>query len=202
MLTDGSGIQWPVNAQFPTGTERLYTDGTFNTSSDYCEEYGHDLETGASVEPSEYKAQDPKGKAWLKPAEYSPPSEQTDDKYPLLLTTGRLVYHFHTRTKTGRTPELNAAAPEPFVQLSAADAEARGIGDGDAVTVRSRRGSVSARARIGDIESGSVFIPFHYGYWDAESGYQRAANELTMTAWDPVSKQPYFKYAAVQVDRA
>jgi anaerobic selenocysteine-containing dehydrogenase len=112
------------------------------------------------------------------------------------------VYHFHTRTKTGRAPELNEAAPEPFVQLSAADAEARGIKEGDAVTVKSRRGSVSARARVGDIEPGSVFVPFHYGYFDAESRHQRAANELTMTAWDPVSKQPYFKYAAVQVERS
>src|SRR5436305_13688272 len=118
MLSAGSGIQWPVNEKFPTGAERLYTDGTFNTAAEYCEEYGHDLATGAGNEPQQYKAQDPKGKAWLKAADYSPPAEQPDDRYPMLLTTGRVVYHFHTRTKTGRSPELQGAAPEPFVELA------------------------------------------------------------------------------------
>jgi ferredoxin-nitrate reductase len=56
-------------------------------------------------------------------------------------------------------------------------------------------------ARIGDIIPGHVFIPFHYGYWD-ESGRSRAANELTITEWDPVSKQPHFKYAAVSIQKA
>jgi ferredoxin-nitrate reductase len=124
-----------------------------------------------------------------------------DDAYPLLLTTGRLVYHFHTRTKTARAPELDAAAPEGFVQLSDADAADLGVSEGDRVQVSSRRGSVVAPARIGDIEPGTIFIPFHYGYWDAEPGKERAANELTMTAWDPVSRQPLFKYAAVKVER-
>jgi ferredoxin-nitrate reductase len=201
-LRDGSGIQWPVTDEYPNGRERLYTDGVFNTSSEYCEEYGHDLATGASVEPAQYKAKDPKGKAWLKDAEYEPPSEQPDNRFPLLLTTGRVVYHWHTRTKTGRVAELNEAAPDGFIQLSEADANERGISEGDMVKVTSRRGSVSAPARLGDIEPGMVFVPFHYGYWDEDNGHDRAANELTMTAWDPVSKQPYFKYSAVQVERA
>jgi ferredoxin-nitrate reductase len=201
-LTDASGIQWPVNDDFPDGAERLYTDGRFNTSADYCEEYGHDLTTGASIEPDQYKKADPKGKAWIKPAEYEPPSETPDDHYPLLLTTGRSVYHWHTRTKTGRVPELQSAAPEAWVQLASADAQSLGIAEGDRVRVTSRRGSVTAPARVGDIEAGTVFIPFHYGYWDEEAGHERAANELTLTAWDPVSKQPYFKYAAVKVEKA
>jgi anaerobic selenocysteine-containing dehydrogenase len=200
-LSEGSGIPWPVNAENPDGAERLYTDGKFNTAADYCEEYGHDLTTGASITPETYKNTDPKGKAWIKAADYEPPAEMPDDAYPLLLTTGRLVYHFHTRTKTARTPQLDTAAPDVFVQLSHADAADLGILQGDRVRVSSRRGSVVGPARIGNIEPGSVFIPFHYGYWDAEPGTERAANELTMTAWDPVSRQPLFKYAAVRVEK-
>jgi anaerobic selenocysteine-containing dehydrogenase len=78
---------------------------------DYCETYGHDLITGAAHTQEEYKALNPKGKAFLKGAEYVPPYEMPDDDYPLWLTTGRLVYHFHTRTKTGRSKALNDAAP-------------------------------------------------------------------------------------------
>jgi ferredoxin-nitrate reductase len=201
-LSEGSGIQWPVNEQFPDGAERLYTDGKFNTSADYCEEYGHDLTTGASVEADKYKKDDPNGRALIKAAEYEPPSEAPDDHFPMLLTTGRVVYHFHTRTKTGRVPELQGAAPDSFVQIADSDATSLGIAEGDLVRVSSRRGSVTAAARVGDIEPGMVFIPFHYGYWDSADGTERAANELTLTAWDPVSKQPYFKYAAVKVERA
>jgi anaerobic selenocysteine-containing dehydrogenase len=68
------------------------------------------------------------------------------------------------------------------------------------VEVESRRGKLRARARVGDIEPGCVFAPFHYGYWD-DDGRPRAANELTLTTWDPVSKQPQFKCAAVRVRR-
>jgi anaerobic selenocysteine-containing dehydrogenase len=66
------------------------------------------------------------------------------------------------------------------------------------IEVESRRGKLRAPARLGEIEPGTVFVPFHYGYWDAD-GRPRAANELTLTAWDPVSKQPQFKCAAVRV---
>jgi ferredoxin-nitrate reductase len=134
---------------------------------------------------------------------YSPPLEEPDDKYPFRLTTGRVVYHWHTRTKTARSVELQDAEPEAFVELSKQDAERLGIQDGDPVEVASRRGSVRAPARVGPILPGHVFIPFHYGYWDegGDDEHARAANELTITAWDPVSKQPYFKYAAVQVHK-
>jgi len=201
MLSEGSGIQWPVNEQFPRGTERLYNDGVFNTSADYCEEYGHDLTTGGGIEPAQYKATDPKGKAILKGADYEPPTEKPDSDYPMLLTTGRVVYHFHTRTKTAHAPELQAAAPDAFVELADDDAARLGIADGDMVRVTSRRGSVVAPARLGGIEPGLVFIPFHYGYWDGIDE-PRAANELTITGWDAVSKQPHFKYAAVKVEKA
>jgi ferredoxin-nitrate reductase len=205
-LTGDSGIQWPCNEQYPDGKERLYTDGVFNTSADYCETYGHDLVTGAEVTPEEYKANDPKGKAIIKAADYIPPTEEPDQHYPLWLSTGRVVYHFHTRTKTGRSSALNEAARDPFVQISDEDAEHYGIASGDLVEVESRRGKVVAPAKVGDILAGHLFIPFHYGYWDATghgiangNGHHRAANELTITDWDPVSKQPHFKYAAVRI---
>ena len=86
--------------------------------------------------------------------------------------------------------------------LDARDAKRLGVREGDLVEVASRRGTVRAPARVGGIEPGHVFIPFHYGYWDQGGDeHRRAANELTVTAWDPVSKQPYFKFAAVSVQR-
>lgn len=199
-LTGGSGIQWPCTADAPEGTERLYTDGVFMTAAEACESYGHDLATGAAVLPDKYKAYDPAGKALIKAADYRPPDEQPDAKYPFWLTTGRIVYHFHTRTKTGRSKALNDAAPEPFVEIAASDAQRLGIADGDMAKVTSRRGRVEVRARVADIKPGTVFIPFHYGSMDA--GGATAANELTITAWDPVSKQPYLKFAAVAIGKA
>jgi anaerobic selenocysteine-containing dehydrogenase len=199
-LTGGSGIQWPCNDQYPDGKERLYTDGMFNTSTDRCETYGHDLQTGAAITQEEHRAHNPLGKAVIKAAEYMPPKEEPDAAYPFWLTTGRDVYHFHTRTKTGRSAALCAAAPDAYIQISAQDAEKMGIAEGDMVEVESRRGKVQAPARIGDILPGHVFVPFHYGYWDHGQGeHKRAANELTITAWDPVSKQPHFKYASVRL---
>jgi anaerobic selenocysteine-containing dehydrogenase len=87
------------------------------------------------------------------------------------------------------------------VQISKEDAARYGIAEGDMVEVESRRGKVIEPARIGDIIPGHVFIPFHYGYWD-NPGRSRAANELTLTEWDPVSKQPQFKFSAVKIKKA
>jgi anaerobic selenocysteine-containing dehydrogenase len=193
-------VQWPCNAENPTGRERQYEDGRFNTASEYCETYGHDLATGAAIKPEEYAAKDPKGRAVIKGAEYLPPPEEPDAEYPFLLTTGRLTHHFHTRTKTGRAAALNAAAPTAFVELSEADAANLGIGEGDLVEVRSRRGRVRVPARLGGIEPGVVFIPFHYGD-DGDDDAPTTANRLTLSGWDPVSKQPHFKFAAVAVER-
>lgn len=189
-LRGDSGVPWPCNAEHPEGAERLYTDKVFPTGAAVCRTYGHDLETGAAHTPEEYRANDPAGRALLKAAEYRSPLEEPDKLHPIFVTTGRVVYQFHTRTKTGRSPELRQAAPEPYAQLNERDAEALGIQDGDLVEVRSRWGTVRAPARVGGIEAGHVFLPFHYGYWDADGAHDRAANELTLTAWDPVSKQP------------
>jgi ferredoxin-nitrate reductase len=198
-----SGIRWPRREGETESPERLYSDFDFPSANAYCESYGHDLLTGASIGEEAYRALRTDGRALLKSAPYVGPHEQPDVEYPLQLTTGRSVFQFHTRTKTARSPELNAAAPEVWVELAREDAELRGVGDGDLVEVVSRRGRIVAPARLTDIRSGTVFTPFHYGYWDAAPGAEErrptAANELTQTEWDPVSKQPLFKSGAVQV---
>lgn len=142
------------------------------------------------------------GRAIIKTIHYKPPREQPDSNYPLWYTTGRVVHHFHTRTKTGRSKYLQAAEPEPYLQISDNDAIKYGhITTGDYVRVSSRRGEVIVKAKVGKIESGNVFIPFHYGYWDTHSDIMRAANELTFDGWDQVSKQPTLKFGCVRVEK-
>jgi anaerobic selenocysteine-containing dehydrogenase len=192
--------------QWPDATERLYTGGVFNTDPDYAETYGHDLRTGAANTEADARAKEPAGRAYLHAVDYEPSPEVAGDEHPLLLTTGRSVYHFHTRTKTGRAPELEAAAPEVWAELSERDAAAVGVGEGDRVRIESPRGALEAPVRLSGIREGVVFVPFHYGYWDRDAdgpgdGPGRAANELTLTSWDPVSKQPLFKVGAVRVTR-
>ncbi len=190
-LRGGSGIQW--------GGARLYEDGRFFAHPDSCETWGRDLLTGALLEETEYRAMNPYGKAILKACEYVPPPERPDADYPLQLNTGRTAFHFHTRTKTAKAPQLQAAAPEVWAELSPADARDRGLVEGDHVEVRAPRGAIRAQLRISRIREGVVFVPFHYGWWDRADGTSRAANELTITSWDPVSKQPLVKAGVAQV---
>lgn len=207
-LRGGSGIPWPCNEEYPDGRQRLYEDGRFSTDIGECETFGHDLLTGATVGPTRYKAMDPSGKALLKTADFTSAPETPDENYPLRFTTGRTAYHFHTRTKTGRSPQLQDAAPSAWVEISEHDAKRFEIAEGDIVRVASRRGEIRVPARISSVSIGTVFAPFHFGYWERqESGQARpedeptAANELTLTEWDPVSKQPQFKNAAVRIQR-
>ncbi|OBF30878.1 molybdopterin oxidoreductase [Mycobacterium sp. ACS1612] len=202
-LRGSGGIQWPCTDENAEGTERLYADGTFWARPDYCEAYGKDLITGAPLEPTEYRAMNPDGKAIIKAAEYLPPHEQPSSDRPFVLITGRTVYQFHTRTKTGRAPQLRDAAPDVWVEVSDSDASRLRIREGDLTEVCTARGTVSAKARISGIREGVLFLPFHYGYWDSrdDGSRDRAANELTITDWDPCSKQPIFKTAAAQLRR-
>ncbi|GLX21651.1 molybdopterin oxidoreductase family protein [Streptomyces lavendulae] len=202
-LRGPSGIQWPCHEGAPDGTERLYADGAAWAAPEDCETYGKDLLTGEPVGEERYRALNPGGKAVIKAAPYVPPEERPSAAYPFQLTTGRTLYHFHTRTKTGRTPELAGAAPDVWVEVSDADAARLGLGEGDLVDVSTRRGVLRGRLRIAGIRPGVLFVPFHYGYWDTPAGSApgpgapgRAANETTATAWDPVSKQPVFKTSA------
>jgi anaerobic selenocysteine-containing dehydrogenase len=201
-LRGGSGIQWPCNDEYPDGCERLYADGISWAQPDYCEAYGKDLVTGAPVEPTEYRAMNPDGKAIIKAAQYLPPHERPSKDYPFAVITGRTLYHFHTRTKTARAPQLQNAAPDVWMEISPADAHRLGVEEGDLVEVKTPRGCVRCAARISGVRDGVVFVPFHYGYFDADgSGHHRAGNELTLTDWDPASKQPIFKTAAARLRR-
>jgi anaerobic selenocysteine-containing dehydrogenase len=204
LLRGPTGIAWPCNSDAPGGTDRLYTDPVFPTTTEQCETYGHDLLTGAAVTEQEHRAMAPAGRAFLKGTPYTAAHEEPSEQFPLLFTTGRTVYQFHTRTKTGRSRSLNDAAPDAWVELSVADADRLGIAEGDLVRVESPRGGIQVRARVGQVMEGAVFAPFHYGPWDphqVRGADERAANELTMTVWDPVSKQPYFKTAACRVTK-
>jgi ferredoxin-nitrate reductase len=208
LLRERGGMQWPVTSEAPDGTERLYSDGMFNTGHDYCETYGHDLATGGAVTAQEHAAARGDGRARLKALPWTPPPEDPDSSYPLRLTTGRAVHHFHTRTKTGRVRTLAQAAPDAWVEIAAGDAQRSEVRDGELAVVESVRGRIVVAVRITDIKEGTVFVPFHYGDLDPvpdadeppqASARPRAANELTVTAWDPVSKQPTFKSGAVRV---
>ncbi|KAF7713009.1 Uncharacterized protein PECH_007245 [Penicillium ucsense] len=200
-LTGGSGIQWPCTDTYPNGKERLFDDGKFFTDIDYCEDFGHDLETGAPLTRSQYESLNPAGRAILKACHYRSPLETINDEFPLRLSTGRNVFHFHTRTKTGRSKRLHQAYPEPKITVSPADAENLQLTDGEMVVVRSRRGAIQLPVTIGEIHTGDVFIPFHFGTLNADDERSRAANELTLDEWDPVSKQPRFKTGAVRIEK-
>jgi anaerobic selenocysteine-containing dehydrogenase len=198
-LEERGGIQWPCNDDHPDGTTRLYTKPVFPTNWEISEVYEKDIETGHEHTLREYRRKrDPKGKAVLIATELREPAEKPDREYPLVAISGRQVYHWHTRTKTMKSPILREAAPGVFVSMNKADAKKLGIADGDIVRVISRRAQLEAPARVGDvIARGTVFIPFHYG----ELGRNEAANNLMAKTHDPVSKQPVQKSAAVRVEK-
>jgi formate dehydrogenase major subunit/formate dehydrogenase alpha subunit len=118
-----------------------------------------------------------------------------DEEYPLYLTTGRLIYQYHTGTMTMKSEGLNQRAPESFVEISAADAKKYGIADGETAAISSRRGKITAKIQVSRMAvTGTVFIPFHYA--------QAAANKLTNAALDPVSGIPELKVCAVKIQKA
>jgi anaerobic selenocysteine-containing dehydrogenase len=199
MLLERGGVQWPCNDEHPDGTERLYGEPVFPSNWEIAESYEKDLDTGHEHTLKEYQTKkDPRGRAFLIASEQLPPVDGTDPDFPLIAISGRQVYHWHTRTKTMKAPLLADAAPDVFVAMHADDAAAHGIGDGDVVRVVSRRGAVTGPAKVGDVVArGVVFIPFHYG----ELTRDTAANNLMPKAWDPVSKQPIQKFAAVRLER-
>lgn len=129
------------------------------------------------------------------PAEYQPAAEETDASFPIVLTTGRMLEHYHTGTMTRRSDGLNGLVPGPFVEVNGADAKKIRVKDGDRVKVTSRRGSIVLPAKVGSrVDSGVLFIPFHF--WEA------AANVLTNPASDPTAGIPEFKVCAVRLERA
>jgi predicted molibdopterin-dependent oxidoreductase YjgC len=163
---DDGGLQWPCLDENHPGTPRLHAQ-KFATAS---------------------------GKGKLMPLEYKPPAETEDDEYPLLLTTDRSLYHFHTATMTRRVEGLSALHPEELLRIHPDDASRLGIADGDVVAVTSRRGQITAKANVNDIcPPGTVSATFHF----AES----PINVVTNRAIDPVAKIPETKVCAVRVEK-
>jgi formate dehydrogenase major subunit len=135
------------------------------------------------------------GKGVFNSIDYIPPAEIADDEYPMYLTTGRLLYQYHTGTMTMKTGGLNEIAPESFVEISSRDAGKYDMQDGSMVDIASRRGNIQAKIKVSKkAVSGTVFIPFHYAL--------AAANRLTNAALDPISGIPEYKVCAVKLTKA
>ena len=193
-----NGLRWPINEEHPEGTTRLYTDFKFNTETEYTQSFTKHQFTGRPLTKKEYDMKNPNGRAILYPSIYSPPAEQPTKEYPMWLTTGRLVWHWHTRTKTARSPFLHVAAPRGYVEINEADAELLSLLPGELIRISSPRGWIEVPARIGNVvQKGLVFVPFHFGSWER----REAANELTADFTDPLSKQPTFKQSACKIEK-
>ncbi|MDX8406419.1 MAG: molybdopterin-dependent oxidoreductase, partial [Mariprofundus sp.] len=171
ILDEHGPQQWPYpQGSTPGEARRLYENGQFET---------------------------PDQKARFIDMTYRPVAEPVDEKYPLSLTTGRIRDQWHTMTKTGNVPALMQHYAIPQLQIHPDDAAIYQIEEDELVRISSRRGDVIAPARISkDIRQGLLFLPMHWGEMTAKGG---RANSLTLTAVDPVSKQPEFKHAAVQI---
>ena len=164
--------QWPVPSPDHPGTARLYADGRFST---------------------------PDGRARFVAAEHAEPVEEPDADFPLTLTTGRVRDHWHTLTRTGKSPALAARTPEPILEVHLSDARRARIQDGDFVEIVSRRGKAVAQCRVSAaIREGTCFLPFH---WGRLAGFYKSANNLTLSDRDPVSRQPELKACAVRLRR-
>ena len=162
---DKGGIQWPCPDETHPGTPYLYAE-TFPRAT---------------------------GKGKFHPVAFAPPAELPDDEYPLMLTTGRWLLHYHTGSMTRRTKGIDAALPEGFVEISPEDAAALDIAPDQAVRIRSRRGQIDVRALVTDrARPGVVFVPFHFA--------EAAANTLTNTKLDEKSKIPELKVCAVHIE--
>lgn len=144
--------------------------------------------------PYLHKGKFSKGKGTFMPRPYKDPAELPDEEYSFTLSTGRVYWHWHTRTLTGRTSTLERESPIPYVEMNLKDAEAMGIRDGNKVRVSSRRGSIELIANVSDkVVEKSCFIPFHFR--------EAAANVLTINALDPIAKIPEYKVCAVKMEK-
>ena len=125
--------------------------------------------------------------------EHAPPDELPDDEYPLMLTTGRVIYHWHGGEMTRRARSLAAMYPEALIEIHPHDAQDAEIGDGELMKVSSRRGEIVAKAEVTDrVEPGLIFATFHFP--------ESSANFLTNPALDPTAKIPEYKVCAVRVE--
>ncbi|MDQ2719891.1 MAG: molybdopterin-dependent oxidoreductase [Bacteroidota bacterium] len=164
-------LQWPVPDKNSYGTSRLFADHQFYT---------------------------PDKKAKLHALPDGNHSEEISKEFPLVLTTGRIRDQWHSMTKTGKVNKLNQHIPHPFLEIHPSDAEKRNIGDGNTVTVKNERGTITVTAKISnEIKKGAVFLPMHWGKILNEN-FART-NNLTSSLIDPISKEPDFKFSVVEV---
>ncbi|QTD43074.1 molybdopterin-dependent oxidoreductase [Sporosarcina sp. Te-1] len=193
-----NGMRWPVLDDKSTGTPRLYSDFRFHTKFDDAQSFTKDQLTGRALSKKEFEEMGADGRAIFHPTVYLRPYEEPDHRYPMWLTTGRLVWHWHTRTKTARSPMLHMAAQHAYVEINTEDAQQLGIVEGEVVRITSPRGEIEVPARIGDmVQKGLIFVPFHFGSWSNKE----AANELTNDFVDPLSKQPTFKQSVCKIEK-
>lgn len=163
-----NGVFWPCPSEDHPGTPRLY-EQRFGFAD---------------------------GKARFNPIMYIPPAEEPDAEYPLILTTGRVIYHYLSGNQTRRVPFLKEQAPYPWVEIHPQTAERLGIADGDWVTVRTRRGEMTAPALVvRSIRPDTLFIPYHYGH-------TQAVNQLTNPVLEPMMKIPEYKVCAAVATRS
>jgi formate dehydrogenase major subunit len=162
---ENDGLQWPVPNLEHDGTSFLHKEGCFT-----C------------------------GLGVLTPVDWIPPAEVPDAEYPLVLSTGRRLYHYHTRTQTGRSPGLNDLLSEETADISRADADAYGIEHGVMIRVKSRRGEVVVKANVTDqVPSGMMWMAFHFR--------EGNANWLTNPAYDPITLTAEYKACAVAMEK-
>jgi assimilatory nitrate reductase catalytic subunit len=162
--------QWPLTAA-GAGTPRLFGDGRFATAD---------------------------GRAVFVPTPPRAPRHATSAEFPLVLNTGRIRDQWHTMTRTALAPQLNAHEPEPFVDLHRSDAQAAGIAPGGIARIRTRWGSMLARARCsGDVAQGAAFVPIH---WSDRFASQARVGALVNPVVDPVSGEPEFKHTPCRVE--
>jgi len=161
------GIQWPCKDGDETGSQRLYTDGKF---------------------------QYPDGKAKLMPLPFIDNNERPDDEYPFWMNSGRVVEHFHTRTRTGKVGNINKFSPTPYMEMNPDAAKALGIAHGQYARLTSRRGDAVVMVQLTQrVAPNMVFIPFHF---------HDCVNRLSLGLLDPHSRQPAFKQCAVKIELA
>jgi ferredoxin-nitrate reductase len=173
-LKNEGSFQWPVPHAAHKGTPRLFTDFEF---------YTNDKKAHFNAPQSLYNS-----------------SEQTNIDYPLILNTGRVRDQWHTRTKTGKVKRLLTHIPQPYLEINTVDAYLRKLKEGDIAIIKSRRGEVQVKVKVNlDIRDGVVFLPMHWGKV-LNNDFGRA-NNITNDLVDPVSKEPDFKYCAVQVEK-
>jgi len=141
-----------------------------------------------------HKGKTIRGKGLFMPVDNVRSAEIADSEYPLILTTGRVLYHYHTRSMTGRVEGLNQLSPESYVEINSSTASRLNIKDGERVKVSSRRGEITTKVRITDIiGDDTIFMPFHFA--------DGAANYLTNSALDPIAKIPELKVAAARIEK-